>query len=114
MTTDIYDITIDQGATFSLTITWEISSSPVDLTGYSARMQARHSVNASATFIDIDSGSEIVLGGVLGTLAITLSDTVTAAITEQCGVYDLELVSGAGVVTRLLQGSITVSREVTR
>jgi hypothetical protein len=37
-----------------------------------------------------------------------------AAVTAKTYVYDLELVSGAGVVTRLVMGTFTVRREVTR
>ncbi len=44
-----------------------------------------------------------------------ISATTTAALTAPfSGVYDLELVSAGGVVTRLLQGAATVSPEVTR
>jgi hypothetical protein len=45
---------------------------------------------------------------------LTISATDTAALTAGRGVYDLELVSGSGIVTRLLQGVATISRNVTR
>jgi len=42
---------------------------------------------------------------------------VTAAVTEaipnDVGVYDLEMVSPSGVVTRLMQGKVKFSEEVT-
>jgi len=117
MTAGTYDITIEQGATFTRTLTWkDENEDAVNLTGYSARLQMRESVEAVDTFIDITSGNspdDIALGGAAGTIIIAISATTTAALT-QGGVYDLELVSGAGVVTRLLQGNVTLSKEVTR
>lgn len=114
MTAGIYDIIIEQGATFTRTVTWkDEAETPINLTGYSARLQMRESVDATSTFLSLTSGSGITLGGTAGTILIEISATDTAALT-QSGVYDLELVSGAGVVTRLLQGSVTLSKEVTR
>jgi hypothetical protein len=45
---------------------------------------------------------------------LSISATDTEALTAGRGVYDLELVSGSGIVTRLLQGVTTISRNVTR
>ena len=42
------------------------------------------------------------------------SATQSAALDFNSAVYDLEIVSPAGVVTRLVQGTVTLSREVTR
>ena len=49
-----------------------------------------------------------------GILSISATATATAALEEGIYVYDLELTTSAGVVTRLLQGQVTVSPEVTR
>jgi hypothetical protein len=112
-----YKLEIQQGATLSLTATWADSTgAAVNLTGYTARMQVRASYDATSTVLALTSAAgDIVLGGAAGTIAITASATVTAALTAPWnGVYDLELVSGGGVVTRLLEGPATVSPEVTR
>lgn len=114
MTAGTYDITIEQGSTFTRTVTWrDENDALVNLTGYSARLQMRESVDATSTFLSLTSGSGITLGGTAGTIVILISATDTAALT-QGGVYDLELVSGAGLVTRLLQGSVDLRKEVTR
>jgi hypothetical protein len=47
-------------------------------------------------------------------VTLSLTAAVTAAIVAGVYVYDLELVSSGGIVTRLLQGTFTVSAEVTR
>jgi len=114
MTTDVYDMTIDQGATYTLTVTWKIATVAVDITGYTARLQARHSTASTSTFISLTDSAGLTLGGVNGTILVTLTATETAAITEKFGVYDLELESAGGVVTRLLRGAVTISQEVTR
>lgn len=107
-----------QGATWNYDLTWTTGdpATPVNLTGYSARMQVRTEVDATDTILDLTSlvGGAITLGGAAGTIALDLSATSTADVTPGTHVYDLELVSGAGVVTRLLQGSFVVSAEVTR
>lgn len=111
-----FDITINQGATFELTVTWKDSTgAAINLTGYSARMQVRETYSSSSTIVSLTNGSGITLGGAAGTIAILISATTTAALTAPfSGVYDLELVSAGGVVTRLLQGAATVTPEVTR
>lgn len=111
-----FDIEINQGATFELTVTWKDSAgTAINLTGYSARMQVRETYSSSSTIVSLTNGSGITLGGAAGTIAILISATTTAALTAPfSGVYDLELVSAGGVVTRLLQGAATVTPEVTR
>lgn len=116
MAAGVYNITIEQGSTFTLNLTWKDSSgAAINITGYTARMQVRKSVDAASTTLSLTSGAgDITLGGAAGTISITVSAASTASIASGNYVYDLELVSGAGVVTRLLQGAVTVSPEVTR
>jgi hypothetical protein len=112
-----YDLLIDQGATLNIVATWKDSSgTPINLTGYTARMSVRATFTSSSSVLDLNtSNGGITLGGSAGTITITASATTTAALTAPfSGVYDLELVSGGGVVTRLLEGTATVSPEVTR
>lgn len=115
MTPGSYDIVMPKGSTFNLQMTFKIDNTPVNLTGYTARMQARTGVNVSTTILDMTTeNGQITLGGALGTISLDLTAAETAAITKNSLVYDLELVSGGGVVTRLLEGSIAVTPEVTR
>lgn len=107
-----YDITIEQGATFTFTVT----VTAMNLTGYSARMQGRTTHASTATVFSLTSSSGLLItSGTNSTIAVTISATDTAAISAPSyGVYDLEIVSGGGVVTRLLQGTYQVTPEVTR
>lgn len=111
-----YDITILQGATFQLRIVWkDAAGALLDLTGYTARMQIRERVSSTTTLANLTTeNGGITLGGTAATVDLLLSATQTGAITALRGVYDLEVVSAGGVVSRLLAGEVEFSREVTR
>lgn len=111
-----YDFTLYQGATFLRTLTWQDENeTAINLTGYTARMHLRTSQDAETPFVILTTeNGGITLGGSAGTITLTISAGDTAEITETSGVYDLEIISGSGVVTRLLAGKILVSKEVTR
>ena len=112
-----YDLLIDQGATLNIVATWNDSSgAPINLTNYTARMSVRASYSSATTVLDLNTAnSGIILGGALGTITIIATATTTTALTAPfSGVYDLELVSAGGVITRLLEGTATISPEVTK
>jgi len=108
------NLIIDQGATWSITFTYKnTDGTPINLTGYSAALQLRTSYDAASAALSLTSGSGIVLGGTAGTIAVTATATQTGALTAGEYVHDLELTSSS-VVTRLVQGRITVTPQVTR
>ena len=107
--------TIEQGADWSRRVTWLVDGVAVNLTGYTARMDVRLRHSSTDKLLALSSPSAgITLGGLAGTIDLVLTAAQTAALAEGLYVYDLELVSGAGVVTRLLEGTVTVTPEVTR
>jgi len=112
------NLTMYQGASFDYNLVWNTTegtvTTPVDLTNWSARMQMRTSYNSSETALNLTSGTGITLGGTAGSVLIEATATQTAAIGAGPYVYDLELVSPASVVTRLVEGTIIVDPEVTR
>lgn len=111
-----YDFTIEQGTTVTKPFVWKSGEGlPVDITGYTARMQVRRSVSSADVLLEASTdNNRIQIDGTEGRLTLVLSATVTSAINWTLGVYDIELRDNDGVVTRLVQGSITVSKEVTR
>lgn len=111
-----YDFEIEQGATFVKVVTWKDDLGVArNLTGCTARLQARASLSSVDTLIDLASpNTGLVITPLTGTITITLSATETAAFTWKRAKYDLELMDAAGFVTRLIQGEITVSKEVTK
>jgi len=107
---------IEQGATFSRVLTWKDSAGdPIDLTGYTARMQLRQYKSSGAVILELTTGADgrIALGGAAGTITLEVDADDTAEVTTDEGVYDLELVNG-DVVTRLLEGQWKLNKEVTR
>ena len=111
-----YDITIEQGATFSCTLTWnDETGDPVNLTGFTGRLHARRTSYHETKLLDLTTeNGGITLGGAAGTITILASATLTASIDAPFGVYDLELVAAGGHVTRLIRGKIDFIPEVTR
>lgn len=111
-----YDITIDQGATFSFAFTWkDANGDRVDLTGYSAKMQIREYYSSSTPVLELSTtDGSITLGGTSGVVTVTASDEATRDIAIDSGVYDIELYSPLGTTKRLIQGKVTISPEVTR
>ena len=106
-----------QGASWDYTLTWQTGGTPVNLTSYTARMQVRESYDAGTAVLSLTSGTGITLGGTAGTIVLEAAATTTATLDgtpNKQYIYDLELVSGAGVVTRLVEGNFTVYPEVTR
>lgn len=120
MTPFKYNLTIYQGATFRLPLAWATgvapATTPVDLTGCTARMQAREDHAAAVALLNLttDVGGGIVLGGALGTVTVTMTAAQTAGITWESAVYDIEVVFPDSTVRRLVEGCICVSPEVTR
>ena len=108
---------IIQGATFRKALVWLApdKTTPIDLTGCTARMQVRSEIESTTVLLELTTENGcIVIDGPAGKLTLHLSPAATAAIAWESGVWDLEVVHPSGDVTRLVQGSISVSREVTR
>ena len=120
MAAGIYNFTIEQGSTFTRTLKYKNSEgTAIDLSGHAVRMQLRTSISSTTKIIDLTetqgtNDSVITVGGDGNneiTIVITAVDT--AAMSFDTAVYDLEIES-SNVVTRLLQGKIKLSKEVTR
>jgi hypothetical protein len=116
MTAGIYNFTIDQGAQYTTQIIWADSSgNPIDLTGYTAAMQLREqaaSPNPSALNLTSSNGG-ITITPLAGEMDILMTSAQTGALDPGFYVYDLEIALGS-VVTRIIQGQITVSAQVTQ
>ena len=115
---------IEQGATVNISLAYKDSNNiPVDLTGYNARMKIRdnYADSATTTYFALSSslapdGTGITLGGTSGTIGIFISAASTSVVSFDTAYYDLELVTGSAnpIVTRLIQGTVKLSKEVTR
>lgn len=110
-------VTIEQGSTFSLSINYKDSGgSTINLSsGYTARMQCRAGRASSSTVFSLTSSSEITLAATNPNILVTIPATTTDDYAAPLrGVYDLEIESSAGVVTKVLKGNLVIEAEVTR
>jgi hypothetical protein len=110
------DLFIDQGSTFSFNIKIQDSKkSVVDLTGYTARMQIRRTLLSQDFIIELTTeNGRISIDAENGSITLTIDASDTAEFNFFTAVYDLEIESSGGIVTRIVQGKVTLSKEVTR
>lgn len=123
MLSGIYNITCEQGATFVrlIEIEYPDPTDPetyldFDLSGFTARLQVRRTIESSTHFVNLTSangGIEMQPGGIINAMRIYMSDELTATIPSD-GVYDLEIESATGEVSRVIRGSFTLIPQVTR
>jgi hypothetical protein len=129
------DITVDQGTTVKIPLTFERLTTPnapynastnpyvaVDLTGATLSMMVRATYDSKSPTLSLSSDGaspHIIVtdaAGGLAELRLQPSDTTNVKVTGESfeGVYDLEIDDGAGIVSRAFQGIFTITREVTR
>jgi hypothetical protein len=123
-----YSFTIEQGTTVNFEIQYTDSeNNPINLTGYSGKMQIKSNFadDRPVTYATLSSslavdGTGLNFSGsagnrppASGSIGIYISAASSSAFNFAKAKYDLEITSGS-TVTRLLQGVITLSKEVTR
>lgn len=113
---DKVNIKIKKGSTYEHTFTYvDSSGAAISVTGYTARMQIRETIDATAYVYQALSGGDITVGGSDGKFTLSIPAATTAAWTFASGVYDIEIVSPAGKVIGLVGVSrVTTLPEVTR
>ena len=111
MSAGTYNFILEQGATFNRQLTVKDDGSVMNLTGYSVASKMRSTHDSSTVVGTFTCTISNASGGII---TVNMPASTTAAIEEAIYVYDLEITSGAGIVTRLLQGEVTVNPEVTR
>lgn len=83
---------------------------PVPLVGYTARMTIKSRAGGEELY---DATPGIAIDAVGQAVRLTIPATATAAFAWRTGVYDLEMQSPTGVVSKLAAGAVTVASEVT-
>ena len=129
-----YSFTIEQGATLDFEIQYRDSSgNPIDLTGYTGKMQIRSNYSGSGTtyltltsslgdtytktsgsaFLSF-SGSNLTTPTTSGSIGIYAGWVATDELTfTDQAYYDLEITSG-NIRTRILEGQVRLSKQVTQ
>ena len=114
-----YDISIEQVATCTLSMSYKNSAGAVqDLSsGYTSRMNIRESVGGTI-IASTESGDSpkntlsIALAASGNNIIVTMSAANTTSLDFNNAVYDIELVSGAEV-ERVIEGRASLAKEVT-
>ena len=108
----IANLTIDQGTTFSSDVTVkDANGQPFDLTGYSAA--AKRAKGYASTRTRSNLTTSIATDAATGVVTLSLTAAETTALDAERYVYDLEITSSVGAVTRVIEGLITVRPQVT-
>jgi hypothetical protein len=108
-----YNLVCDQATTFNFQFQILNDQTPWNLNGYTATMTVRPFVGASTTtVVATTANGRIAFDAPNGRITVTLSDTVTGAISAARYAYDLVLDSGS-TVTRILEGKFIVTGAVT-
>lgn len=107
----VANIFIDQGADYSNIITVATNNgSPLNLTGYTVASQLRKSYSSSIAYnftASIFSASE-------GKVRVQLTAAASGAIPPGRYLYDVEIASPSGNKTRVVEGIVTVTPEITQ
>jgi hypothetical protein len=103
------NIVLDQGTTFNTSFTFtDDVDNPIDFTSYTAASQMRKSYSSSTSHaftVGLTSNGIITLG---------MNSNTTTQITAGRYLYDLEVTDINGVRSRLVEGIVTVTPEITR
>ena len=131
MIAGVYNVTIEQGSTFARLISIEqpnLAADPTgqtfenfNLAGFTARMHIRRTIDSASPMITLttENGRIAINPNIAGAptrnneIALLITATDTATITTS-GVYDLEIISAGGTVSKVIRGDATLIPEVTR
>lgn len=105
------NLVIDQGTDYSTVVNvTDDDGYPINLTGYTGRGQIRkHYTSSNAVSFAVSvSNTEA------GQLTLALTATQTSNMAAGRYVYDVEVVSSANIVSRIVEGIVTLTPEVTR
>lgn len=111
----LVNLLIQQGADFSHVISLQNSDgSPMVLSGYSAKMQIRPAAGSATLILELSTANgRITINGLAGQITLNIPNATTTTLVTGSAVYDLEITDGSGIITRVMQGNVTLSPEVT-
>lgn len=106
-----FTLKLERGSTYSLVVLYRDSDgNAVNLTGYTAKLQALQNLSDTTPAISLDEADGITITAASGRLDVEISAAITAALdAKRYAFYELQVTSPGSVVTRLLQGVVEVS-----
>lgn len=107
----IANLYIDQGTDFSVTVDVTDSAGEIlELSGYTASAQIRKTYSSSSVSATFSTS----IAELAGQVTLSLTDTQTSALESGRYVYDLNITSDAGLITRVIEGQAIITPGVTR
>jgi hypothetical protein len=107
----ISNLYVDAGSTYSNIITVSASNGQaLDLTGYTVASQMRKSYGSSTSYNFTSS----IYNASQGKVRLQLTNVQSEAIPAGRWLYDVEIRSPSGAVTRVVEGIVTVNPQITQ
>lgn len=107
------NLQIDGGATYPFSVVYKNSSGiAIDLTGYSAKFQARRAPDSSSALIDLSSSNGLTITAEEGRIDVVIPASATTGLKGTL-VYALDITAPGGAITRLLRGEISIEPDIT-
>ena len=111
-----YDFIIEQGADFYREITYkDASGNPYDVTDYKGKMQLRLEDNSTDVITELnDDNGRMRFGGTDGKIYLSIPASDTKDLNFDIAAYDLFVFPQVDKVVKVLQGTSTLSKAVTK
>jgi len=88
---------------------------PIDLTGFTAKMQIRETVDSDTVIIELTHlNGGIIIDVIRSTITVSMTSAQTGLFTFPTAVYSMELTDPSGNVNTFIQGNLTLIPEITR
>ena len=103
------NLVVDQGSTFQTSVTFnDENGNTINFSTYSGAAQMRkHFTSSNSVSFSVNMTSN-------GVIALGLTANQTANLTSGRYVYDLEVTDSSNLISRLIEGIVTVTPNVTR
>jgi hypothetical protein len=110
------ELIVPQGTTFIYEVTYvHPNDGAVHLGGYTARLQVRETIASTDVIYEATTeNGHITIDGSHGRVTLKVPAAVTELWDFKKAVFDLEIESATGEVTRLVKGTMELDLEVTR
>ena len=104
------NLILDQGADYATTLNvTDDDGTALDLTGFTGAAQMRKHYTSVTSY-----AFTVTINALQGTVDLSLSSNTSNTIPAGRYVYDCELTDGSGKKSRLVEGIVTITPQVTR
>jgi hypothetical protein len=105
---------VDQASNFIFSIQYKDSEgNPINLTGFDVKMDIKSTPGAKKILASCTINDGLIITPLEGKIDVNVSAEKTKLIAYPKSAYDLVIESPGGIITRLLEGWLEVSRAVT-